>query len=48
MYIICIPCSIDGQKKALDFLKLELHTDGSELCRCWELNLGPLKSNKCS
>lgn len=32
-----------GQKRALDLLKLELHTDACELlCRCWGLNLGPL------
>lgn len=37
------------QKRALDPLEPELHTDGVSChCGCWESNQGPLKSSQCS
>lgn len=47
MYVCapCVPTALTGQKKASDFLKLELQEDVS--CQmCWELNSGPHKSNQ--
>lgn len=36
-----------GQKRLLDSLELELHTEGCKPpCWCWELDLGPLQKQE--
>lgn len=48
---ICTTCVsvCEGQKRMLDRLNLELHTDSGDLpCQCWEPSLYLCKNSKCS